>query len=508
MGSTETSVNLDNASKRRVKRETEALIQMGSAFQLTEADYLEVAKVMWASLDTPISLSCALLLKYQEYEQLVTRTVRPQDYCDVPLVSSWCSPLQFRDDYLAVSVLAKWPNFEHADLDPVGACEGADLAAEIHCRKTNERLARVRFSPRGDEAAYLHLMFRMQADISRVLGAFHPTEWLEACRFGPGKASAQTGTIDYEKLLSQPSVTADFAALGAALLAESTPWLEAVSGVAPDVFSHECGEEEMVYRFDMTLEPGDRNRMVPKNAKTMRGIRPQPGLNVFAQLGIGEMIRHRLRLNGLDLDNQTPNQHLAQKGSLRGSTLVTVDLKGASGHIARRLPPFLLETANPGWLHAMQLTRTTRMLPHGASDEAAKSDAAWVPMESFSAMGNGYTFELETLIFWAAVRACRQKVQDDAPYRVYGDDIICGCKTADLLLPFLDFLGFPLNLKKTFLEGPFRESCGADWWDGTNVRPIFFSVTAEEIHEDNENGTSILRWLQTCNAIRRLARAR
>jgi hypothetical protein len=123
-------------------------------------------------------------------------------------------------------------------------------------------------------------------------------------------------------------------------------------------------------------------------------------------------------------------------------------------------------------------------------------------------MGNGYTFEMETLIFWAAVRVCRRHTRDHAPFRVYGDDIICGKQTADLLLPFLAWLGFPCNSSKTFLEGPFRESCGADYWNGHNVRPIHFSVTAEELSEGNKNGTSILRWIQVCNSIRRLAKQR
>jgi len=340
----------------------------------------------------------------------------------------------------------------------------------------------------------------MQADIARVLGRFCPHSWLENMRFGPGKASGQKGTHEYEKLSARPSVTADFIDLAAGVISSSTAWLEAVSNSGTDPILPQSEVDGEVYKFDFAIEPGDRCTMVPKNAKTHRGIRAQPGVNVFAQLGLGQMIRARLQQAGLDLDDQVPNQDLAKLGSLPGRTEVTIDLKGASGHIARELVKLLCETA-PRWLHAMNLCRTDRYLPYGNSDEPQN----WVPLASYSAMGNGFTFELETLIFWAAVRAVRQKVQDTGPYRVYGDDIICSRATADELIPFLAFLGFPLNADKTFLEGPFRESCGADYWHGINVRPIHFSTSVEEIEEANEYGTSIVRWVQVSNALRRLA---
>lgn len=482
------------------------LTAQATSFKLSEEAYLSVAVQIWAGLDTPRSLACHLLLKHKEYEQLVSLTCHSSNYLyEAEYGDARGNGAPFADDYLATSLLSKWPGFSCEGLDPVSACIQADSAAEEACRTSNHRLLRALSSPSQENAAYLHLITQMQADISRVLGGFDPERWQEACRFGPGKAQGQQGDVDYFKLVSNPSSTANFLLVGVSLLSESTPWLEAVSGVAPDIFDASYdAEEEMEYTFDAVIEPGDRNIMVPKNAKTMRGIRPQPGLNVYAQLGLGTMIRDRLKTAGLDLDDQTPNQCLAKLGSLQSSRLVTIDLKGASGHICRALPRVLLEDDSPRWLYAMDLCRTYQMLPHGGCPDKD----AWVPLQSYSAMGNGFTFELETLIFWAAVRACRRMVKDTQQYRVYGDDIICSREVADLLIPFLAFLGFPTNAKKTFLEGPFRESCGADFWHGTNIRPIHLSASKAEISEANANGTSILRWLQVCNAIRRLAKRR
>jgi len=39
----------------------------------------------------------------------------------------------------------------------------------------------------------------------------------------------------------------------------------------------------------------------------------------------------------------------------------------------------------------------------------------------------------------------------------------------------LEYLGFVANKRKTFWEGPFRESCGTDWFAGANVRPVFMT---------------------------------
>ena len=55
----------------------------------------------------------------------------------------------------------------------------------------------------------------------------------------------------------------------------------------------------------------------------------------------------------------------------------------------------------------------------------------------------------------------------------YGDDIICRQTDALLLVELLRFIGFRTNVDKTFLFGPFRESCGSDYYEGVDIRPVF-----------------------------------
>lgn len=117
-------------------------------------------------------------------------------------------------------------------------------------------------------------------------------------------------------------------------------------------------------------------------------------------------------------------------------------------------------------------------------------------------MGNGFCFPLETSIFAAAcVAACKQA---GAPvdFRVYGDDIIVRQDVALVLNEILKSLGFRLNLSKSFIHGPFRESCGANWHGGQDVTPAYWrhAITSRRelhaihnAHKDHPEVQAVLR---------------
>jgi len=114
----------------------------------------------------------------------------------------------------------------------------------------------------------------------------------------------------------------------------------------------------------------------------------------------------------------------------------------------------------------------------------------WEPLGMLSTMGNGFTFPVETMIFAGVVVAAYQVYTGRSPviwdgeyanvacpaacdFGVFGDDIICSRKVVRGVLRLLDLLGFKVNSSKSFVEGPFRESCGADWYLGKEVRPVY-----------------------------------
>lgn len=88
-------------------------------------------------------------------------------------------------------------------------------------------------------------------------------------------------------------------------------------------------------------------------------------------------------------------------------------------------------------------------------------------------MGNGFTFELESLIFWALCSAVMDCLSIDGDLSVYGDDIIVPVKAYPAVKEILAFAGFTTNDKKTFADGPFRESCGKHYFKGQDVTPIY-----------------------------------
>lgn len=91
-------------------------------------------------------------------------------------------------------------------------------------------------------------------------------------------------------------------------------------------------------------------------------------------------------------------------------------------------------------------------------------------LQKFSSMGNGFTFPLETLIFYAIAKAC---CESDETVSAYGDDLIVPTHRVELVIKSLQCAGFVINTDKSYTSGPFRESCGGDYFRGTDIRPFY-----------------------------------
>jgi hypothetical protein len=93
--------------------------------------------------------------------------------------------------------------------------------------------------------------------------------------------------------------------------------------------------------------------------------------------------------------------------------------------------------------------------------------------ELWSSMGNGYTFELETLIFWALASAVCYFSGVKGKISVYGDDVILPTKAARRYIRIANWFGFKPNKGKSFISGHYRESCGKHYSRGYDVTPFF-----------------------------------
>lgn len=200
---------------------------------------------------------------------------------------------------------------------------------------------------------------------------------------------------------------------------------------------------------------------VPKTAKTFRSINVEPLGNGLVQKGAGEVLRLNLKRVGLDLTDQTLNQRMAHEGSLDESEdgFCTIDLASASDSVSIGLVQDLLPS---DWFNFLNRIRSpSYRLPKGSEQRFSK----------FCSMGNGFCFPLETLLFAAVCVACKCGVPG-RDFAVYGDDIVVRRKSADKVIRLLARLGFKCNSRKTFVTGPFRESCGANWYRGDDVTPF------------------------------------
>jgi hypothetical protein len=138
------------------------------------------------------------------------------------------------------------------------------------------------------------------------------------------------------------------------------------------------------------------------------------------------------------------------------NSLATVDLEAASDTVS-------FNTVT--WLFPMEWYT---FLNDVRSPQFKTSDGEIRNYAKFSSMGNGATFSVETLIFAAAAFAVGSK-----RFSVYGDDIIIESELYEPLFKLLRFFGFHINQEKTFTDGPFRESCGANWLNGVDITPFY-----------------------------------
>lgn len=205
--------------------------------------------------------------------------------------------------------------------------------------------------------------------------------------------------------------------------------------------------------------PGNTAFTVPKNSSIDRAACKEPDLNMFLQSGVGSHIRRRLRRHGIDLNDQTQNQRLARQASISGD-LATVDLSSASDSVTRALVMQLLPYQWYSYLDAIR----------SKTGSISGKRHRW---EMFSSMGNGFTFELESAIFYSLARACLIHLGIDDVVGVYGDDIVIPCSAYNLLVEIFTFCGFTVNMKKSFARGFFRESCGKHYYEGVDVTPFY-----------------------------------
>lgn len=307
-------------------------------------------------------------------------------------------------------------------------------------------------------------LLRARKIVSDILG---PVPNLVKGRFGPGSTYGDKGMLTTipDKMSSRPTLTSS-----------AWPFLFQWSGT---LWASACAVKSDYRRPEFVR--GNRFTTVPKDCTKDRGIAVEPSINIFYQLGYGSVIRDRLLSAGIDLRNgQDLHRRVACEASKTGD-FATLDLKNASDSVARRLVELLLPKR---WFEVLNDLRSPTTLIGNQV----------VLLEKFSSMGNGFTFELETLVFLAIVLALNPAHKAGKNVFVYGDDIIVPTRSSRDVIAALSFFGMTVNKEKSFTYGMFRESCGGDYFNGEDVRPHYIKETPNEPQQ----------LISLCNGIRRL----
>jgi hypothetical protein len=408
-----------------------------------------------------------MLYQYGEHAQLAGLRFDPL----------WFNTLEsLRDAYAATTLLSK-ADFLETGFDLEQRALDKFEKFERSCRVTNSFFKHLEYDPLFvGHTVWLHNAIIRK--ISTVLGEFSYQDLLSMANWGPGSSTfiprryaSSTNKFQYEIGMTRRL----FALFPVEALVDSYPlWFNHFVSRG----SHFSGER------------GNKVITVAKDATADRVIAQEPGFNIWFQKAIGINMRRRLLRFGIDLTKQSKNQELALLGSKTGK-VATLDFSSASDSIAEWV---VEELFPPRWAWLMNACRSHHGYLHGA----------WSRWNKFSSMGNGFTFEVESLIFYAIGICCAEYLQTPLGtesglfVNVYGDDVVIPTVCVDLFSEMCLFYGFTINTRKTHYVSPFRESCGKHYYSGVEVTPIYLKGKL----------STIPAVFKLANAVRRLAHRR
>jgi hypothetical protein len=210
---------------------------------------------------------------------------------------------------------------------------------------------------------------------------------------------------------------------------------------------------------------------VPKTQKTPRIIAMEPATVQYAQqalkTGFYQLIERSWLRDILGFTDQERNQKLALSASISGS-LATLDLSEASDRV-----------------HLSMVHRTFERWPHlmdymlAARSERADVKGDEITLHKYASMGSALTFPFEAIVFTIiAALGMERSGYSTRPDRligslsVYGDDIIVPVNATSDVIDLLHLYGLKVNMHKSFWTGQFRESCGKEYYAGTDVSVV------------------------------------
>jgi len=213
--------------------------------------------------------------------------------------------------------------------------------------------------------------------------------------------------------------------------------------------------------------------LVPKDSRGPRLISMEPLEYQYMQQGLSRKIVENLEnlcsftRGRVNFTDQTINRKLALRGSKDG-TWATLDMKEASDRVSVALVRRLFK-GTPQLLRCLLALR---------SSGTTLLDGTEIFLHKFAPMGSALCFPILSVVTYVLAVASimyhtnLSRWEAAKSVRVYGDDLIIRSKYADDVMNDLPRYGLMFNRDKSFVHGPFRESCGMDAFKGVQITSI------------------------------------
>jgi len=263
----------------------------------------------------------------------------------------------------------------------------------------------------------------------------------------------------------------------------------------------ECLVKGLEY-LDVSDEESVRIVFVPKTQTTPRVIAIEPSHMQYMQQSVKDYVytvleTHPLTRRSVRFSRQDVNQQLARSGSIDKRT-ATLDLKDASDRVHLHLVQRIFKTS--GLLEYLEDARSLHAtLPDGRN----------IVLFKYASMGSALCFPVEAMVFYTLIQCAMHQLDGRRPNTssikyystmidIYGDDIIIPVEYTDVVVNYLESYALKVNVSKSFKEGYFRESCGADYYKGIPVNPVYARTVP---HDDSRvwGPETVMSWMATAD---------
>lgn len=294
------------------------------------------------------------------------------------------------------------------------------------------------------------VMQRARLIVKSILGPYDLQEHYESCQFGRRASVGTPLSQSYLDVKASPPFTGS---------CEQQSWFDKYLAtdrvLSQHIYNVRKKEQTPLYTDCASLTLTN----VPKSYKTYRSIMPNTDIGAFYTSGLNTMLEERLKSIKIDLSRQPVRHRIWAKKASEDKRYVTADLSAASDSFTFEMLNRLIPRT---WLRALNLGR----IRYAVIREQK------YPLVSFMTMGIGFTFPLQTILFYALLKSMAELTNIGGRISVFGDDLIYPRKLHKYVVHFFPHFKLLLNSEKTFNHVNFRESCGGDYFHGVDVRPF------------------------------------